>query len=82
MDSFVFTEVNFIKIGIDGFEPQVVEDAREILLINRPIICGENKDKDVRNFETESKGDLSYLLELGMSTWSEICGYCILAKSN
>jgi FkbM family methyltransferase len=41
MDSFVFTEVGFIKIAIEGFERQVVEGAQGTLLINHSIICVE-----------------------------------------
>lgn len=47
LDSFEFQHVDFIKIDVEGFEPGVIEGARETILRCRPVMVVEAK-----NFES------------------------------
>lgn len=78
LDSFHFTEVDFIKIDVEGFERQVVEGARQTLLANRPLVCVEQKDKDIQNFGAGQPRALDFLIGLGMRWRLEIHGDHIL----
>ena len=78
LDSYEFSEVDFIKIDVEGFERQVVEGGRETLLKNRPMVCIEQKDRESRNFGADPKGALTFLLNLGMHQKLEIHGDYIL----
>ena len=78
LDSFAFEEIDFVKIDVEGFERQVVEGGRDTLLRNKPLICIEQKDKEVQNFGGTPKAALSYLFEMGMIPIVEIHGDHIL----
>ena len=43
LDSFMFTDVDFIKIDVDGFEHHVLQGAEETLKANNPVINIELK---------------------------------------
>jgi len=43
LDDYEFTDVDFIKIDVEGYENQVVLGAKETLLRNKPIIIVEQK---------------------------------------
>lgn len=82
LDSYEFSEVDFVKIDVEGFELQVVEGGRETLLSNRPMVCIEQKDRETRNFGAASKEALAFLSELGMREKLEIHGDYILDWPN
>lgn len=57
IDSFNFTDVDFIKIDTEGYEPLVVQGALETIKRCRPIILYENKGHAKRfgfNYNTVS----------------------------
>lgn len=43
LDSFKFTEIDYVKIDVDGFEVPLLEGAKETLTINAPVINIEMK---------------------------------------
>ena len=43
LDSFKFTEIDYVKIDVDGFEVPLLEGAKETLTINSPVINIEIK---------------------------------------
>jgi len=43
LDDYELTDVDFIKIDVEGYENQVVLGAKETLLRNKPIIIVEQK---------------------------------------
>ena len=43
LDSFKFTEIDYVKIDVDGFEVPLLEGAKETLTINSPVINIEMK---------------------------------------
>ena len=45
LDSFKFTEVDYVKIDVDGFEVPLLEGAKETLTINSPVINIEMKQR-------------------------------------
>lgn len=45
LDSFNFTEVDYIKIDVDGFEIPLLKGAKETLLKNNPVINIEMKQR-------------------------------------
>jgi FkbM family methyltransferase len=78
LDSYELSDVDFVKIDVEGFELQVVEGARETLLRNRPMVCVEQKDREESNFGATPKGALTFLLGLGMRQRLEVQGDYIL----
>ena len=53
LDDYELTDVDFIKIDVEGYENQVVLGAKEILLRNKPIIIVEQKGFSDRFNETQ-----------------------------
>jgi FkbM family methyltransferase len=43
LDDYEFTDIDFIKIDVEGYENQVVLGAKETLIRNKPIIIVEQK---------------------------------------
>jgi len=44
LDEFEFENVDFIKIDVEGYEPGVIEGARETIMRCRPVMVVEEKD--------------------------------------
>ena len=53
LDDYKFTDIDFIKIDVEGYENQVVLGAKETLLRNKPIIIVEQKGFSDRFNETQ-----------------------------
>jgi FkbM family methyltransferase len=53
LDDYEFTNIDFIKIDVEGYENQVVLGAKETLLRNKPIIIVEQKGFSDRFNETQ-----------------------------
>ena len=53
LDDYELTDVDFIKIDVEGYENQVVLGAKETLLRNKPIIIFEQKGFSDRFNETQ-----------------------------
>lgn len=53
LDDYEFTDIDFIKIDVEGYENQVVLGAKETLLRNKPIIIVEQKGFSDRFNETQ-----------------------------
>jgi hypothetical protein len=53
LDNYEFSDVDFIKIDVEGYENQVVLGAKETLLRNKPIIIVEQKGFSDRYNETQ-----------------------------
>ena len=53
LDDYGFTDIDFIKIDVEGYENQVVLGAKETLLRNKPIIIIEQKGFSDRFNETQ-----------------------------
>ena len=53
LDDYEFTDVDFIKIDVEGYENQVILGAKETLLRNKPIIIVEQKGFSDRFNETQ-----------------------------
>jgi len=53
LDDYELTDVDFIKIDVEGYENQVVLGAKETLLRNKPIIIVEQKGFSDRFNETQ-----------------------------
>jgi hypothetical protein len=63
LDSFNFTEVDYVKIDVDGFEVPLLEGARKTLSINSPVINIEMKRKKrpvITRWATKILNDLGY----------------------
>ena len=43
LDDYEFTNIDFIKIDVEGFENQAVLGAKETLIRNKPIVIVEQK---------------------------------------
>ena len=53
LDDYELTDIDFIKIDVEGYENQVVLGAKETLLRNKPIIIVEQKGFSERFNETQ-----------------------------
>ena len=63
LDSFKFTEIDYIKIDVDGFEVPLLEGARETLVNNSPVINIEMKRRkrpEITRKATKILNDLGY----------------------
>ena len=67
LDSYEFSDVDLIKIDVEGYELQVVKGAAKTIAQSRPIIILEQRGCEIKNFgECESGQALRYLDEMGM----------------
>ena len=65
LDSFKFSRVNFLKIDAEGFEPYVLEGAKETLERCRPIVYIEVNPGMLFQFGFQAEAVLNPLLKFG-----------------
>ncbi len=67
LDSYGFSDVDLIKIDVEGYELAVVRGAEQTLKRNQPIVIIEQRGCEVTNFgETCRDQALVWLVDLGM----------------
>ena len=67
LDSFELTDIDFIKIDVDGYEDLLVKGAQETISNNRPVINIEmkrNKRPDVVHVAEKILKNIGYRLEI------------------
>ncbi len=74
LDSYNLTNIDFIKIDVEGFELEVVKGARKTLIENKPFMIIEQKGNDQKFFKGKKNEALSYLRNLGMKDLKVISG--------
>lgn len=67
LDSFNFTNVDFLKVDVEGFEYHVLKGAEETLTRERPIVVVEQKGHEHKYFGAPPQQALAYLQTLGMA---------------
>ncbi len=80
LDSFVFEDVDLIKVDCEGYEEFVLRGAEETIRRWKPVICVEQKRDMARKFNLEPRGALAFLAsrKMGYETVQEISGDYIL----
>ena len=76
LDSYDFTEVDFIKIDVEGLELQVCKGAALTIAKNRPIMVVEQKGREVKTYGEAQRDQAVAWLEkhLGMRRLDCISG--------
>jgi FkbM family methyltransferase len=79
LDSFEFTDVDFVKIDCEGYEEQVVQGGRETLLRWKPCVIVEQKQHIMsKNFGITGTPAVDLLKKLGAIVRKEIGGDYIM----
>ena len=63
LDSFNFTDIDYIKIDVDGFEVPLLEGARKTLMANSPVLNIEMKRRKrpiITRIATDILNDIGY----------------------
>jgi FkbM family methyltransferase len=71
IDGLALANVDFIKIDVEGYEPQVISGASETISRCKPVIIVEQKGFDARHGNREGQA-LEMLLSLGMSAIEQV----------
>ncbi len=67
LDNYGFSDVDLIKIDVEGYELPVVIGAEQTLKRNKPIVIIEQRGCEVTNFGESSRDHaLVHLIEIGM----------------
>lgn len=67
LDSYGFTDVDLIKIDVEGYELAVVRGAEQTLIRNKPIVIIEQRGCEIANFgEVLRDHALVRLVDIGM----------------
>ncbi|MEO6588949.1 MAG: FkbM family methyltransferase [Pyrinomonadaceae bacterium] len=74
LDSFGFTEVDFIKIDCEGYEEFVLKGGVETIKEWKPVIVVEQKRDMALRFDLKTLGAVTFLRKLGYETVKEISG--------
>ncbi len=71
LDSFYLKNVSFLKLDVEGFEPFVLQGARQTLTRNRPVILIELHDTTAK-FKKRKAMSMKILRELGYTKFEPI----------
>ncbi len=74
LDSLGLSDVDLIKMDVEGYEANVIAGARETILRCRPIICAEQKRDFAVKFGLKPTAATDALRALGMRLIQEIGG--------
>jgi FkbM family methyltransferase len=79
LDSFLFPDVDFIKIDCEGFELEVLKGAWRTISLSLPTIIVEQKPHKLQaNYGTKGAPAVDYLKELGYRVAREMSGDYIM----
>lgn len=82
IDSFDFTDVDFIKIDCEGYEEFVLRGGSQMLERYGPVVCVEQKrDMATTRFGLQPLGAVKYLIGLGYKVQAEISGDYVLTRA-
>ena len=76
LDSFGLTEVGFIKLDCEGYEPYILKGAEQTIKKYRPVILMEEKNYSKRYYGEEGNLAVDLLLEWGYTmevSWPKDC---------
>lgn len=78
LDSYGLTDVDLIKVDVEGYEYFVLKGARETLERNRPVMIVEQKPKHGGKYGLTDTQAVDLLLDMGAEVRDEIVGDWIL----
>lgn len=78
LDSFGFTDVDFIKVDCEGYEYHVLRGAEQTILENKPVIIVEQKPNKGKKYGYADDEAVKYLKSLGMKQYQVISGDYIM----
>jgi len=70
LDNLDFENIKLIKIDVEGFELKVLEGAKQILKLQRPIIIIEIVESNLNSANSSSKEILNFLTSVNYSIYS------------
>jgi FkbM family methyltransferase len=76
LDSFELTEVGFIKLDCEGYEPYILKGAEQTIKKYKPVILMENKNYSSRYYGEEGNLAVDLLLSWGYTmevSWPKDC---------
>jgi FkbM family methyltransferase len=76
LDSFELTDVGFIKLDCEGYEPYILKGAEQIIKKFKPVILMENKNYSGKYYGEEGNLAVELLLSWGYSmevSWPKDC---------
>lgn len=79
LDEFIFSEVDFLKVDVEGWEHQVIEGARDTIMRCRPVVIVEQKQHKLKpNFGITGTPAVDLLRDMGYRLVREISGDFIM----
>jgi len=78
LDSYGFTDVDFIKIDCEGYELHVLRGAEQTILDNKPVIIVEQKPGKGKKYGYKDDAAVKYLEGLGMKIHKVLAGDYIM----